>query len=119
MPEFHGLALMYNKKLKDSKNLFLHTYGKDLVRAFRTFQDMGYLEIITCGATHGFLPLMSTNKNAVRAQVAVAVDHYTKTFGRPPKGIWLPECGFYPGLTRYLKKPHTFLFCRFTRYNEF
>ena len=32
-------------------------------------QDAGYLEIITCGATHGFLPLMQQTPEAVRAQV--------------------------------------------------
>jgi len=28
-------------------------------------------------------------------------EHYEQTFGRPPKGIWLPECN-YEGLERML-----------------
>jgi len=32
----------------------------------------------------------------------VACEHYEQTFGRPPKGIWLPECAYYEGLERML-----------------
>src|SRR5690606_18147589 len=49
-------------------------------------------------ATHGYLPLMRPTPKALRAQVMVGRDHYEKTFGRAPRGIWLPECGFFPGL---------------------
>ena len=28
----------------------------------------------------------------------VAVQHYRRHFGRGPAGIWLPECGYYPGV---------------------
>jgi 1,4-alpha-glucan branching enzyme len=31
-------------------------YDRDLVKAFKQFQDSNNLEIITCGATHGYLP---------------------------------------------------------------
>src|SRR5690606_32611243 len=70
---------------------------------FRKFQDDGYLEIVTCGATHGYLPLLRQNETAVRAQIRIGRDHYEKTFARPPRGIWLPECGFYPGLDGVIK----------------
>jgi 1,4-alpha-glucan branching enzyme len=30
----------------------------------------------------------------------VARDHFRDTFGRVPKGLWLPECGYYSGLER-------------------
>ena len=70
--------------------------------AFRRLEDAGRLEILTCGATHGFLPLMQMYPEAVRAQVAVAVAHHRRHFGRDPAGIWLPECGYFPGLDRYL-----------------
>jgi 1,4-alpha-glucan branching enzyme len=59
------------------------------------------LEIITCGATHGFLPLM-VHPEAIRAQIRVAAAHYRMHFGRDPRGIWLPECGYAPGVDRYL-----------------
>jgi 1,4-alpha-glucan branching enzyme len=34
----------------------------------------------------------------------VAVDHYTKHFGAQPRGIWLPECGYYEGLDEILQE---------------
>ncbi|MDD3296309.1 MAG: DUF1957 domain-containing protein [Candidatus Omnitrophica bacterium] len=101
---FHGLALMYYRRLKEAKDLFLTQYHKDIVDAFKKFQDMGYLEIITCCATHGFLPLLNINPSDVKAQINVGVDYYRKVFGRRPKGIWLPECGYYPGLDKFLKE---------------
>ena len=33
-------------------------HGGDIVGAFRRLQDDGYIEIITCAATHGYLPLL-------------------------------------------------------------
>ena len=101
---YHGLALMYNRRFKEAKDVFVRQYDKDLVEAFKKFQDLGCLEIITCGATHGFLPLLNVNPASVRAQIQLSVDHYTQVFGRKPNGIWLPECGFYPGVDQFLKE---------------
>ncbi len=70
--------------------------------AFRRLEDAGGLELVTCGATHGFLPLMQMYPEAVRAQIAVAVSHHRRHFGRDPAGIWLPECGYYPGVEALL-----------------
>ncbi len=77
-------------------------YDRDLVSAFKQFLDTNNLEIITCGATHGYLPLMKMYPQAVWAQLKVACEHYEATFGRPPKGIWLPECAYFEGLERML-----------------
>ena len=81
-PEFHELAKMYNQEFIQSRAVFESKYGRNLVSAFKKFQDLGKLEIITCASTHGFLPLMEINPNAVRAQVRIAVAHYEKLFGR-------------------------------------
>jgi len=77
-------------------------YDRDLVGAFKQFLDSGNLDIITCGATHGYLPLMKMYPEAVWSQVKVACEHYEENFGRAPKGIWLPECAYYEGLERML-----------------
>ena len=103
-PHYHGLALMYNHRFVETKKIFAQRYHKDLVSAFGKFQEIGCLEIITCAATHGFLPALGVNPAAARAQILIGVEHYTKTFGRPPRGIWLPECGFYPGVDEFLKE---------------
>jgi 1,4-alpha-glucan branching enzyme len=76
------------------------SYDGDLVGAFKQFLDTNNLEIITCGATHGYLPLMKMHPEAVWAQIQVACEHYRENFGRDPKGIWLPECAYYEGLEK-------------------
>ena len=43
-------------------------------------------------------------KKTIRAQIAVGVQTYEKYFGRKPRGIWLPECGYVPESDKYLKE---------------
>lgn len=93
----NALAHMYRDRFTAAKSIFNDKYGRDITKAFKKFQDAGKVEVITCCATHGFLPLMDLYKPAVRAQVAVAVQTYKETFGTIPKGIWLPECAYHPG----------------------
>lgn len=101
-PKFHGLALMYYRRLVEAMGIFVGKYNKDLVSAFKKFQDLGYLEILASCATHGFLPILSVNPSDARAQVEVGVAHYKKTFDRDPLGFWLPECGYIPGVDNFL-----------------
>ncbi len=103
-PHYHGLALMYHRRFIEAKEIFIDRYKKDLTSAFKKFQDIGCLEIMTSCATHGFLPTLGINNLDAKAQVLIGVDYYKKTFGRPPKGFWLPECGYYPGLDDILKE---------------
>ncbi|MEK7850156.1 MAG: 1,4-alpha-glucan branching protein domain-containing protein [Candidatus Omnitrophota bacterium] len=103
MQGFQELAVMYLNIFINARELF-ERYHRNLVSAFKRFQDAGNLEIVTCGATHGFFPLMDVAKASVRAQVKVAVANYEKNFGRRPKGIWLPECGYHPGDDEILKE---------------
>ena len=102
-PDFHSLANIYLGRFYEARNTF-ERYSRNLVHAFKGFQDAGKLEIITCAATHGYFPLMEIIKPSVRAQVKVAASHYEKVFGRRPKGIWLPECGYNPGDDVILKE---------------
>ena len=102
-PEFNRLAQMYYKHFTNARYVYAEKYHRNIIHAFKKFQDMGKLEVITCGATHGYLPLMNNNVNAMRAQINVAVQHYEKHFGRKPRGIWLPECAYEPGIDQLLK----------------
>ncbi len=99
---FHGLALHYQQEFRELRQLFNDRYRRDLVGAFRRLDEAGRVEILTCGATHGFLPLMQQYPEAVRAQIAVAATSHRRHFGKDPAGIWLPECGYYPGLDGFL-----------------
>jgi len=96
-PHFNRLARMYKNLFIEASRTFHDRYHRNLLNAFRSFQDYGVLEIITCGATHGYFPLLGVQRESIRAQVGVAVDLYTKLLGKKPKGIWLPECGYNPG----------------------
>jgi len=102
-PEFQHLAIMYLNSFCKARDTF-ERFNRNLITAFKNFQDCGKLEIITCGATHGFFPLMDICKESVRAQVKVAVSHYEAVFGRKPRGIWLPECGYHPGHDEIFKE---------------
>lgn len=98
----HPLARFYRAHFEGLRAAFVDRYRRDLVAGFARLADAGHLELITCGATHGFLPLMQQVPEAVHAQLAVAVRSHEAQLGRKPTGIWLPECGYYPGLDRLL-----------------
>ncbi len=69
--------------------------GGNIVQGFRHFNDNGMIEILTCGATHGYMPLLGTDES-VRAQVRTAVSTHIRHLGKRPRGIWAPECGYRP-----------------------
>jgi len=100
---YHELALFYHERfVRLRQNYF--GYHRDLVSAFRKFQDAGRLEIITTAATHGLLPLLASHPASVRAQILTARDHYAECFGRNPRGIWLPECAYVEGVENVLQE---------------
>lgn len=97
----HKCALKY---LNDFQNIldFFDTCEGDLISEFKKVESAGVLELITCNATHGFLPLMRRNPQAVHAQIAMGVRAFEEKFKEHPKGMWLAECGYYPGLDKEL-----------------
>jgi 1,4-alpha-glucan branching enzyme len=97
----HRTACMYLENLAAVARTYEEEWGRDLVAAFRGLQDRGRIDILTCAATHGFLPLLGTVQS-VRAQLRVAVANYEKHFGVAPEGVWLPECGYAVGLDEEL-----------------
>ena len=98
----HRLANYYRGHLDEMRDRYLNEYRRDVVSRYGDLQESGHLEIITCGATHGFLPLMNGHEPAMRAQIEVAVRQYRDRFGGGPRGIWLGECGYQPGVDRLL-----------------
>ena len=94
-PHLEYLAQYWGEHFKTVRRDFVERYDKDLIGAFRRLQDDGHIEIITCCATHGYLPLLGRDA-CVQAQVRTGVDTYRRHFGRDPKGIWLPECAYRP-----------------------
>jgi 1,4-alpha-glucan branching enzyme len=90
-----GIAAMWQRYYTRALVSFKHQWGRSICQAFKFFQDEGCVEIITCGATHGYFPLLGTDES-VQAQVKLGVETYKKRFGRQPRGIWLPECAYRP-----------------------
>lgn len=101
-PEFASLAHMYLAHFRACRATFVERLRCDLVAAFAALQEAGSLDILTCAATHAFLPLLQAQPGAVRAQIQSATEDYARHFGRRARGIWLPECGYYPGLEELL-----------------
>jgi len=94
-------ARHYRERFRETEAYFRAATGGDLVAPFRELQDAGHLEVLGCPATHGFLPLMYT-PNAVRAQIEVGLRTVERHMGRRPRGIWLPEMAFRPGIEEAL-----------------
>jgi 1,4-alpha-glucan branching enzyme len=101
-PELNRLAHMYYHRFRRARDIFVQQYGNNLLNGFRRFFEAGKLELITCAATHGFLPLVM-NSTAARAQIEVGCREFERHFGKRPQGIWLPECGFVPGVDELLR----------------
>ncbi|MFM7141175.1 MAG: glycoside hydrolase family 57 protein [Alphaproteobacteria bacterium] len=95
---------LHRELLLRARTCFVDENDGRLVPAFRRLEEAGSLELLTCGATHGFLPLLAATPGAVEAQVAVAVAEFRRSFGHAPRGFWLPECGFTPGLDDVLAR---------------
>jgi 1,4-alpha-glucan branching enzyme len=77
--------------------------GGDIPGTFADLQRGGHIELITCGATHGYMPLLSRDES-IHLQLRAAVETHRRHFGRAPRGIWLPECAYRP---RYEWTPPT------------
>lgn len=104
LPELHENAVFYRDRFDRALRDYEQRWHADLAGAFQRLEAAGHLELITCGATHGFLPLLAPSPLAVRAQVLVAVEEHERVFGSRPRGFWLPECGYYPGVDRVLEQ---------------
>ncbi|MFO7629914.1 MAG: 1,4-alpha-glucan branching protein domain-containing protein [Prochlorococcaceae cyanobacterium] len=76
--------------------------GGNLLSRFRHLRNAGVLDLITCAATHGYLPLLRENPEAVQAQLLTAIREHERLLGERPRGIWLPECAYYEGLEQVL-----------------
>jgi 1,4-alpha-glucan branching enzyme len=99
----HELALFYHERFTAVRSAYT-ACRRDLVGAFRQFQELGLLEIITCAATHAMLPLLADHPPSLRAQILVARDDYRSCFGCDPRGIWLPECAYVENLEDVLQE---------------
>ncbi len=94
-----------------ARTTYVERYRRDLIAAFGALADTGNVRLMTSAATHGCLPLLAVNEQAVRMQVALGMSEFRRLFGRPTSGFWLPECAYYAGLDRVLADAGVRYFC--------
>jgi len=83
------------KNFEHVLDTYYHNYYRDILGSFKWLEDENMVELITCAATHAFLPLMESD-SGIFSQIQLAVDIHKKYFGKEPKGLWLPECAYRP-----------------------
>jgi 1,4-alpha-glucan branching enzyme len=81
--------------------------GRDLIGAFGSLERV---ELWTSTATHTVLPLLATDAGR-RLQLATGTASHRRRFGGWGGGLWLPECGYEPGLERDLADHGVRAFC--------
>jgi len=101
-PEYLGLCDFWEEHYERMWELH-RRIGGDIPGTFAELQRGGHVEIITCGATHGYFPLLSRDES-IHMQLRTAVATHKRHFGVAPRGIWLPECAYRP---RYEWTPPT------------
>lgn len=73
---------------------FLDKINGDLVGSFKRLAEDGTVEIISCAATHAYLPLLRFDE-CVEAQVKLGLSTSKGYFdGIEISGFWLPECAY-------------------------
>jgi len=107
---FRKLARYYKNRFEWIRHLYHDVYRRDITAAFGRLHKAGVIELITTAATHGYLPYLAMQPESVVAQVGIGVDVFRSKFKRPPKGIWIPECGYFTGLDAHLRRAGIYYF---------
>jgi len=94
-PHFAALARYYQDWYTGILDSFTQRFQRDLVGAFRRLMEAGTLDILTSAATHAYLPLMDRD-STIYGQLRTGLRASADRLGRPPRGVWLPECGYRP-----------------------
>ena len=87
----------------------LETTGGRALETFAAAAASGRVEILTSTATHAVLPLVATREGRM-LQLDAGLRSHRRRFG-DPRGIWLPECAYAPGLEHLLAELGFEYFC--------
>jgi len=99
-PRFAAIFRHYRDRLERALRVWT-AIERDIVGALAALEEAGAIELITTSATHAVLPLVRPQSLSA-AQIALGLDHHELLFGRRPRGFWLPECAYEPGLEAIL-----------------
>ncbi len=98
-----GLARGYQLYYREIRYYFGSEFNANLLGQLVYIRSQSDLEIITTAATHAYLPLLG-DVESVELQVTAGRDAFYEMMGFVPRGFWLPECGYFPGLEQSLGK---------------
>ena len=102
LPQNEKNASAFLIKHLNDKFLYWQECSGNLIEKFRVLNNSGNLDILTCAATHGYLPILRENPETVKGQINTAIRSHHNIFGTKPLGIWLPECAYYENLDEIL-----------------
>ena len=94
--EMNALIDFYADRLTTTRDQFQARYRGDVVSAFVSAESAGVVELITTSATHSYLPMFEPGYQ--RAQLRLGLATFAQHVGHRPDGVWLPECGYSPGI---------------------
>jgi 1,4-alpha-glucan branching enzyme len=93
---FEAAAAVHCERFERAVALY-RELGGDVLAGIRAIEGRGAVELIGCPATHALLPLVK-RPECVRAQIETGARCLERRFGRRPRGMWLPECAYSPGI---------------------
>ena len=94
---FGPVARFYVEELARVHGVYERHEG-DVLAGFVEHWDAGRLELLTCSATHCYLPGMLPAREGIRPQLELGVRGFERIVGRKPEGAWLAECAYHPSL---------------------
>jgi 1,4-alpha-glucan branching enzyme len=92
------LARFYLEWGRQRLHAFHDRYDRNLPKKIRELAQARVIEPLAGAASYAYLPLLG-REESVRAQIEHGVLHTTRHLGRP-EGLWLPGCGWRPGVER-------------------
>lgn len=96
-----ALADYYEARFDALRAYYLDELDGDVLSRFRHHAEGGRLELMTCVGTHPILPFLESDAGR-RAQIRAGIAEFEQHLGFRPRGIWIAECAFAPGIDRLL-----------------
>jgi 1,4-alpha-glucan branching enzyme len=93
--QFAPVAAFYREHFGRMRSVW-DRHGGDVVAGLVRHWDAGRLELLTCSATHCYLPGMLPARAGIRPQLSLGVTGFERIVGRRPAGAWLAECAYHP-----------------------
>lgn len=97
-PDRLNLAKYYRDRLRSVQHSWEVRFERDLISVILGLRERGKVEVVTCVGTHPFLPAYQAEPSVIRYQLALTQQVCHDILGFQPRGLWLPECGFFEGL---------------------